>query len=319
MAQAEVGDDVLGDDPTASRLQQRIAQLLGKQAALFTPSGSMANQIAIKLHCLPGDQFYCEANCHISLYEQGGFAQLSGTVARMIPGRCGVMQLDQLPMAIAPDDDHSCRTKLLTLENTHNRGGGTIQPQQTITELCDWAKRNNLATHLDGARLFNASVATGLSLQELAQPFDTVNVCFSKGLGAPVGSALVGSAEMIRRARRVRKVLGGGMRQVGILAAAALYALENNFQRLAQDHAHAQELAWAIDRVSGFELDPLPQTNIVIFKVDPAKSSANSIVARLAEQGIGAIAFGPQHVRLVTHLDINAQQVDFACQAISRL
>jgi threonine aldolase len=316
MVSAEVGDDVFGADPTVNALQEQIADMLGKEAALFTPSGSMANQIAIRLHCGRGEEFICEQNCHIQLYEQGGYSQLSGAIAKQISGTYGVIQLSQLPAQLPPLDDHVCRTKLLTIENTHNRGGGKVQPLETVRELCSWARRLGLATHLDGARLFNAVVASGVSARDWAAPFDTVNVCFSKGLGAPVGSAIVGSKEMIREARRVRKLLGGGMRQVGILAAAAIYALNNNIQRLEVDHQHAKLIAKAVSGIDGLSVDPQPETNIVIIRVAADLGSPVALVAALASHGIGAVTFGPQHIRMVTHLDINRQQIERACECL---
>lgn len=316
MASAEVGDDVFGADPTVNALQEQIADMLGKEAALFTPSGSMANQIAIRLHCGRGEEFICEQNCHIQLYEQGGYSQLSGAIAKPIAGQFGVIQLSQLPAQLPPLDDHVCRTKLLTIENTHNRGGGKVQPLETVRELCSWARRLGLATHLDGARLFNAVVASGVSARDWAEPFDTVNVCFSKGLGAPVGSAIVGSKEMIREARRVRKLLGGGMRQVGILAAAAIYALDNNIQRLDVDHQHAKLIADAASNIEGLILEPQPETNIVIVRVAAELGSPAALVAALASHGIGAVPFGPQHIRMVTHLDITRPQIDRVCESL---
>ncbi|MBI3838100.1 MAG: aminotransferase class I/II-fold pyridoxal phosphate-dependent enzyme, partial [Planctomycetia bacterium] len=222
MAQAVVGDDVFDEDPTIHALQRQIADTLGKEAAVFVPSGSMSNQIGVRLHCGPGDEFICDAGCHIYNYEQGAYAQLSGVAARTVEGQGGVMRLEQLTGLIRGDNEHLVRTRLVCLENTHNRGAGRIQPYDVVESICTWAHRNGLATHLDGARLFNAVVATGIEARRWAQHFDTVSVCFSKGLGAPVGSALIGPRDLIRTARRHRKLFGGGMRQAGILAAAAL-------------------------------------------------------------------------------------------------
>jgi threonine aldolase len=276
----------------------------------------MANQIAIRIHCARGEEFFCEASCHINIYEQGGFAQLSGAIARTIPGRNGVIQLDQLPVALPTVDDHSCRCKLLTLENTHNRGGGTVQPLENMQALCAWAKRLGLSTHLDGARLFNAVVASGVPAKWWAEGFDSVNVCFSKGLGAPLGSAIVGSRDFIREARRVRKLFGGGMRQIGIVAAAAMYALQHNIDRLAEDHQHAQRLAQAVNQIEGLQLDPPPQTNIVIIHIDPSLATPQQLTAELQRLGVGVVPFGPQHIRMVTHLDVSAHDVRRACEAL---
>ncbi|HTN74433.1 MAG TPA: threonine aldolase family protein [Pirellulaceae bacterium] len=223
MAAAEVGDDVIDIDPTVERLQDLTAELLGKEAAIFMPSGSMTNQIAVRIHCKPGDEFICEAGCHIYNYEQAAFAQLSGVVARTVEGDCGVLLPGQLVGLIRPFNDHLVRTRLVCLENTHNRGAGRIQPYEHVAEICSWAHENGLRTHLDGARLFNAVVATKIHADRWARHFDTVSVCFSKGLGAPVGSALAGPKEMIQEARRHRKLFGGAMRQAGIIAAGALY------------------------------------------------------------------------------------------------
>jgi threonine aldolase len=227
MAEAAVGDDVFDEDPSVHALQERVADLLGKEAAVFVPSGSMSNQIGVRVHCDPGDEFICESGCHIYNYEQGAYAQLSGLATRTVDGVCGVLQLEQLTGLIRADNEHLCRTRLVCLENTHNRGAGRIQPYDVVESICDWAHANGLRTHLDGARLFNAVVASGISARDWAQHFDTVSVCFSKGLGAPVGSALAGTKEHIKKARRVRKLFGGGMRQAGIIAAGALYALEH--------------------------------------------------------------------------------------------
>jgi threonine aldolase len=319
MASAEVGDDVIGSDPSVEALQELTAELLGKEAALFMPSGSMTNQIAIRLHCNRGDEFLCEADCHVFNYEQAAFAQLSGIVARTIQGVHGVLEPHQLHGKIRPAGDHLVRTALVCLENTHNRGGGTIQPLSHVDDICRWAKENSLATHLDGARLFNAVAETGIEAKRWAVGFDSVSVCFSKGLGAPVGSALAGSREFIKDARRARKLFGGGMRQVGIIAAGALYALKHHRERLSQDHEHAQMLAAAVERAEGLELDPAPQTNIVVVRIDPALGNSAEFARRLLEQGLGVLPFGPQHIRLVTHLDINRQQIEQAGKILEEL
>jgi threonine aldolase len=313
IAYAEVGDDVIGSDPTVEALQDYVAQLLGKEAALFMPSGSMTNQIAIRLHCDRGDEFLCEADCHVYNYEQAAFAQLSGIVARTVQGKNGILDPHQLQGKIRPAGDHMAHTSLVTLENTHNRGGGTIQPLETLQEICDWAHAHHLKTHLDGARLFNAVAATGIDAKTWSNGFDSVSICFSKGLGAPVGSALAGSAEFIKQARRARKLFGGGMRQVGILAAGALYAIEHHCERLVEDHSHAKLLAEAIGNAEGLSLDPPPQTNIVVVRIDPALGTSSQVAQRLAERGLGAMPFGPQHLRFVTHLDITRGQIEQAC------
>jgi threonine aldolase len=311
MAGAEVGDDVFAEDPTVRRLESRVAEMLGKEAALFVPSGTMGNQLGIRVHCQAGDEFLCESNCHIVFYEQAAYAQLFGISAQTIEGDHGVLHVEQLMNRIRPlNNDHYTRTRLVCLENTHNRGAGRVQPYDTVVEICGWAADNGLARHLDGARLFNAVVATGIPAADWASHFDTVSVCFSKGLGAPVGSALVGPADKIRQARRHRKALGGGMRQAGIIAAGALYALENNIDRLAEDHQNARILADAIRSTPGLQLDPeMVDTNIVIFELDPELGTAAAFSARLRDEGVLMNATGPQRLRAVTHLDVSRELV----------
>jgi threonine aldolase len=320
IAAAEVGDDVIDVDPTVERLQTRCAEMLGKEAAIYMPSGSMTNQIAIRLHCRPGDEFICETNSHIYNYEQAAFAQLSGLATRTVDGRYGVLHVDQMRGLIRPDNDHMVRTRLVCLENTHNRGAGRIQPYENVVDICRWAAQNGLRRHLDGARLFNAAVATGIEVGQWAQHFDTVSVCFSKGLGAPVGSALAGPRELIRLARRHRKVFGGGMRQVGIIAAGALYALENHVARLAEDHDNAQILAAAVRETEGLELEPAQvDTNMVIFRVDPSQGSAAELAAALKEAGVLVLAINPTQIRAVTHLDVTESDVRQACEILRKV
>jgi threonine aldolase len=298
-------------------LEARIADMLGKEAALYVPSGTMSNQICIRLHCQPGDEFLCETNCHILCYEQGAYAQLFGIAAQPIEGDHGVLHVEQLMGRIRPSNDHCVRTRLVCLENTHNRGAGRVQPYDDVAEICGWAAENGLARHLDGARLFNAVAASGISAADWAAHFDTVSVCFSKGLGAPVGSALCGPAELIRQARRVRKVLGGAMRQVGIIAAGALYALEHHVQRLAEDHANARILAQAIRSTPGLKLDPESvDTNIVIFDIDPELGTATAFCARLRDEGVWMYPIAPQRIRAVTHLDVSRQQIEHASKVL---
>jgi len=320
MAAAEVGDDVLGDDPTVHRLQSRVAELLGKEAALFVPSGTMSNLIAVRLHCRPGDELICEAGCHIYNYEQGGYAQLCGVAPRAVEGRYGVLELRQLADCLRPENPHYVRTRLVCLENTHNRGGGRIQPYSTVEAICAWARSHGLATHLDGARLWNAAIATGIELTQWSRHFDTVGVCFSKGLGAPVGSALCGPRDLIAEAVRHRKVLGGGMRQSGVLAAAALYALEHHRDRLAEDHANAQRLADGIRRIDALRLEPeTVDTNLVFFHVSPEWGSAADFSSRLKDCGVLMLATGPTMVRAATHLDVSQADVDRALRAIEEV
>ncbi len=307
MFDAPVDDDVIDVDPTVARLQETIADLLGKQAAMFMPSGTMTNQVAVRLHCAPGEELICESGCHIYNYEQGGFAQLSGVVARTVPGENSVIKVDQLRNLIRPRDEHAVQTRLVCLENTHNKGGGVVLPYEEVVEVCKWAQANGLRTHLDGARLFNAVVASGISAKNWAQHFDTISVCFSKGLGAPVGSALVGSADMMGTMRRHRKLFGGGMRQSGVIAAGAMWALENNIDRLADDHANAKLLAEAIVAAEGLDLDlSRIHTNIVIFRVAPHLGSAAEFCDQAHQAGVWMFPFSNEHVRAVTHLHITS-------------
>jgi threonine aldolase len=317
MAAAEVGDDVFGDDPTVQRLQRRVAEILGKEAALFVPSGTMSNLIAVRLHCKPGDEMICEAGAHVYNHEQGGYAQINGVAIRPVQGDHGVMTLGQLETLIRPDNAHYVRTRLLCIENTHNRGGGRIQPYPVVEAICRWAREHGLRTHLDGARLWNAAVASGIELARWTQHFDTVNVCFSKGLGAPVGSAICGPQDLIAEALRHRKVFGGGMRQAGILAAAALYALDHHIERLAEDHANAQRLADGIRRIAGLRLDPeTVETNIVFFHVDPAWGTAAEFCAQLRKLGVWMLPESRTRIRALAHLDVNSADVDAALGAM---
>lgn len=320
IANAEVGDDVIDSDPTVERLQGLCAEMLGTEAAIFMPSGSMTNQIAIRIHCQPGDEFIGETGCHIYNYEQAAFAQLSGVSSKTVDGDCGILHVDQLRGLVRPENDHLVRTRLVCLENTHNRGAGRVQPYDNVVDICQWAEENGLRRHLDGARLFNAAVATGVDVADWSRHFDTVSVCFSKGLGAPVGSALAGTREMIKRARRARKLFGGGMRQAGIIAAGALYALENHVDRLAEDHAKAQVLASAVRQCRGLTLQPdTVDTNILIFNVDPNLGTASAFVAAMRDAGVLAMATAPQVIRLVTHLDVTAEQAERAGEIIGQV
>lgn len=320
MAEAEVGDDVIGFDPTVERLEARTAELLGKPAAIFMPSGSMTNQVAVRLHCDRGSEFLCEAGCHIFNYEQAAFAQLSGIVASTIPGTDGVLTVDQFEGKIRPVADHLAETRLVCLENTHNRAGGVIQPLETVAAICRWAAEHGLRRHLDGARLWNAIAATGVDAATWAQHFDSVSVCYSKGLGAPVGSALVGEVDFIRQARRARKLFGGGMRQVGMIAAGALYAMEHHCEDLKADHEKAQLLAAAVEATETLSLPAAGvQTNIVIIHVDAAWGTAAQLVERLEAAGVRCMAFGPQAIRLVTHRDLTHEEVAEAAEILQRV
>lgn len=309
MANADVGDDVIDKDPTVEALQDLTAEILGKESAIYMPSGSMTNQVAVRIHCKPGDEFLCEAGCHIYNYEQAAFAQLSGLVARTVEGSFGVLRPEQLHGLIRPENDHLVRTRLVCLENTHNRGAGRIQPYESVVAICDWAHQHGLRAHLDGARLFNAVAATSIEAAEWAKHFDTVSVCFSKGLGAPVGSALAGPRDLIKEARRHRKLFGGGMRQAGIIAAGALYGLQHHRERLAEDHANAQILATAVRSIEGLQLQPeVVDTNIVIFRIDASLGTAAQFAGALHEQGMLCLAISATQIRLVTHLDVTTAE-----------
>ncbi len=317
MAAAAVGDDVYGDDPTVRRLEARVAEILDKEAALFVSSGTMGNQLALRVHCQPGEEFLCEAGCHIFNAEQAAYAQLFGLAAHPVQGASGLLEVDQLADRIRPSDIHSPRTRLVCLENTHNAGGGRVQPFDTMAEICDWAAASGLARHLDGARLWNAVAATGIPAARWAAHFDTVSVCFSKGLGAPIGSALCGPAELIRQARWHRKALGGATRQAGIIAAGSLYALEHHVDRLADDHENARTLAGAVRVAPGLALDPdLVETNMVMFRVADALGTAAEFCTRLRDQGVWMLPVGRGRVRAVTHLDVSAGQVRRAGEVI---
>jgi len=312
MAEAEVGDDVFGDDPTVLKLQERVADLLGKQAALFVPSGTMANQIALRVLTRPGDQVICESDCHIYHYEQGGPAALSGLQLTCLEGERGALRWSDIEPAINPDDIHSTRPSLVCLENTHNRAGGCVPPQADVAEVGREAHARGLKVHMDGARLWNAHVASGLALHELVAPVDTVSVCFSKGLGAPVGSCVAGDADVIHEALRVRKLYGGGMRQAGILTAACLHALDHVLPRLGDDHRRARRLVEGLDNPA-VTLDHDVETNIVIYRT----AREDRLLAHLEEHGVMGIGFGRGRVRLVTHLMIDDDHVETALGALN--
>ncbi len=320
MAEAEVGDDVYGEDPTIRELERRTAELLGKEAALFVPSGTMSNQIAVAVHASPGDELLCETTSHVYVWEGGGVARLSGVTVRPVPGDRGLLSLDDVREKIRPDDAHYARTRLISLENTHNRGGGRVHPIESIAEISGWAREQGLATHLDGARLMNAVVASGITAREWSKHFDTVSLCFSKGLGAPVGSALAGPADLIDKAHRLRKVFGGGMRQAGIIAAGAIYALDHHVDRLAEDHANAKILARAVEDTKGLSLESGPvETNLVWIEVDPALGTASEVAAQLREGGILVSALGRQVLRACTHLNLSREDVEQAAHALRKI
>ena len=319
MNNAQLGDDVLGDDPTVIALEEKCADLLGKESALFVPSGTMSNLLAVFVHCRPGEEFICEENSHVYIYEQAGYAQLNAVSVRILPGDRGIFDTKTLESAIHEPNIHFPYTKAVFLENTHNRGGGSIWPFEKLNEICSSARKYGLTLHLDGARLMNAVVATGRPVNQWTQPFDTVSLCFSKGLGAPIGSVLVGNEYWISMARRRRKVLGGGMRQVGILAAAALYALDNHVERLAEDHQNAEKLADGIREMGRDKIrlkyDTI-DTNMVFFELADPACNAGQFCEQLKERGILMLPLGPATVRAVTHLDVDAKSVTAAIDAI---
>ena len=314
MVAAPLGDDVMGDDPTVIRLQEAVAARAGKEAGLFFPSGTQSNLGALMAHCGRGDEYLVGQLAHTYKYEGGGAAVLGSIQPQPIEhAEDGTLPLEKLAAALKPADDaHFARTRLLALENTFH---GKLIPAAYVQAATDWARRHGLATHLDGARVFNASVASGLPLAQLCQPFDTVSICFSKGLGAPVGSVLAGSAELIARAHRWRKMLGGGLRQAGVLAAACLYALEHNVERLAEDHSNARLLAEGLRGIAGVRV--LSQdTNMVFAEFEPARCEA--LTAALGAEGILMRAAYGGPTRLVTHLDVSADDVRRVVQAVAR-
>ena len=320
IASAEVGDDAICVDPTVQQLEKLTAEILGTEAAMFMPSGTMTNQVAIRILSSPGDEFLCESASHIYNYQQGAFAQLSGVASRTISGDEGIVRRADLEGTIRPTNDHMVRTRLLCLENTHNRASGRVQPLSVIEEVTGWARENGLRRHLDGARLFNAVVATGTPASEWCKHFDTISVCFSKGLGAPVGSAMAGTKEHIAEARRHRKLFGGTMRQAGIIAAGALYGLQHHVERLADDHANAQLIATAIRETDGLDLIVSSiDTNIVIFSTKGLGIPAAQFAEKLRDEGIRLSVVGEYNVRAVTHLDVSTAQVETATQAIRGL
>ncbi|WNG15000.1 threonine aldolase family protein [Cystobacter fuscus] len=317
MAEADVGDDIYGEDPTVRRLEERIAEVLGLPAALYVPSGTQANQIAMGLHCRQGDEVLAEANSHIFHYESGALSGLWGVQPAPLAGSDGLVTAEQVTAAVRTDFVGP-RSRLLSLENTHNRSGGRVWPLALFRSVVEAGRKAGLAVHLDGARLFNAAVATGMPASAWASLTDTTAVCFSKGLGAPVGSAILGSREFIDEARRLRKRLGGAMRQVGILAAGALYGLEHHVERLAEDHVHARRLAAGLAELPGVKVTPAQvETNMVVAEFP---LPVREMLGKLAAHGVlaGSTGTGPHAVRLVTHLDVSSADVDEGLARIRR-
>lgn len=318
MAEAEVGDDVYGEDPTIQRLERLAAEIMGKEAALFVPSGTMGNQVSVMTHTQRGDEVIMEAESHVYYYEVGAMAVLSGVQARPVPGRRGVMDPDDVRKAIRERNNiHFPRTSLVVLENTHNRGGGKVLPLENVKAISDIAHSNGLSVHMDGARIFNAQVATGIPVSEYAKYADSVMFCLSKGLCAPVGSMVVGSKDFINKARKNRKMLGGGMRQAGVLAAAGIIALTKMVDRLQEDHDNAKLLAQKLQQL-GYGVDPEEvETNMVVVNVTPTGKDVHTIEMELRSRGVLANANSPKTLRLVTHYGITKDDVMMAVDAFA--
>lgn len=318
MANAKVGDDVFGEDPSINELEKLSADMFGMESAIFCPSGTMTNQIAIKCHTQPGDEVICDESAHVYQYEGGGIAFNSGASVKLLQGHFGRVTAEQVKAAINPDDPHRAHTSLVCLENTSNRGGGSCYDFEEIKKIKALCGEHGLQFHLDGARLFNALVAKKETPQQYGEAFDSISICLSKSLGCPVGSLLLGKKDLIKKARRIRKVFGGGMRQAGFLAAAGIYALKNNIDRLSEDHAHAKQIAAAIEK-KGFVKMVLPvETNIIIFELDDS-ITAPALVARLKEQDMLGYAIAPNRVRLVVHLDITREMTGRTIEIFNNL
>ena len=318
MAEAEVGDDMSGEDPTVNRLEELMCELLGKEAAVFACSGTQSNQMGVRTHCLPGDELLIESGGHIASFEQGAPAALSGVTCRLINGENGMLDVADLEGKIRADNQHLCVTRLVCLENTTNVGGGRSYPLDRINRVCNWAHHHGLVVHLDGARLFNAVVATGVSAADTCRQIDTISICFSKGLGCPMGSVLVGSKSQIAKARRVRKLFGGALRQAGIVAAAALYAMEHHVERLQVDHENAKAFAEAIHGIDGLTVETSEvETNLVFFNVDPELGNAAQLSAQLKQRGVRIGASGSQRLRACTHLDLDRESVIRAAETVA--
>ncbi len=318
MASAPLGDDVFGEDPSINALQDFVADSFGMQAALFCPSGTMTNQIAINVHTRPGDEVICEAGSHVYFYEGGGIAKNSGAQVKLIHSTRGKLGASQLLDVVNPDDVHRPRTRLVSLENTTNRGGGACYSLSELDEIRAFCQQHGLGFHLDGARLMNAVVATGTVASDYGKRFDSISLCLSKGLGAPVGSVLMGSKEFIKEAKRVRKVMGGGMRQAGMLAAAGLYAYQNHVERLAEDHEHAKQLESVLLGLSDIDTVLPVETNIVIATLKPT-SSAAQFTEKLKALGIRISAISANQVRFVTHLNVSVEDMDYVINTLRSL
>ena len=322
IATAKVGDDVLGDDPTIIALQNMISELLDKEAALFVPSGTMSNAIAIRTHTKPGDEIITESTSHIYIYEGGGYAALSGCSVALVPGKLGIMTPEDVEKAIRKSDGslgHFPNGSLVCVENTSNRGGGTCYSQENLDAIAKVAHENDCAVHMDGARLFNAAIATGTNPARIVRDYDSISICLSKGLGSPVGSLLVGSSEFIALAHRWRKMFGGGMRQAGVIAAAGIYALENNISRLDDDHKRANKLASAINEMEMFSVNiEGVQTNMFYIEIN-GDLNANQVVEKLAEHDVHVLALGDNLLRAVTHIHITDEDINKSINAFKTI
>ena len=317
MANAEVGDDVYGEDPTLNRLEQRAAEIFGREAAIFLPTGTMGNQVAIKVHTSPGQEVICEERAHIFNYEMAMMSRFSGCLPRPIATSDGFLRWEQIRRKISGKTYYLAQTGLIALENTGNMWGGIVYPQEFADEICDRAHEAGLPVHLDGARVFNAAVAMGRPVAELTAKFDSIMFCLSKGLGAPVGSMLVGNARFIEEARKVRKALGGGMRQAGILAAAGLIALEKHPARLHEDHANARFLAEGLAQVPGLDIDPAKApTNILVFDISGTGMSSSEFTQKLRERQVLASGVNAETMRFVTHMDVDRAACERALRAV---
>lgn len=318
MMMTEVGDDVFSEDPSVNKLESMAAEMFGLEAALYCPTGTMSNQIAIRVHTQPGDEVICDKSAHVYQYEGGGIASNSGAQVKLIEGERGRLTAEAIKVSINPDDVHKAHTSLVCLENTSNRGGGScydIQSIKSIREICD---QRSLSLHLDGARLFNALVAKKESPKEYGKLFHSISVCLNKGLGCPIGSILIAKSTFIKKARRIRKVFGGGMRQAGYMAAAGIYALQHNIERLEQDHQHARKIAEALSHKEFTDIILPVETNIIIFSIKPSYSN-EEIVQKMRKENILLYAISVTQIRMVVHLDITPSMVDHTIEVINRL
>jgi len=317
IVEAEVGDDMSGEDPTVNRLEQIMAEMLDKEAAVYNCSGTQSNQMAVRAHCQQGDEILIDESGHIVNYEAGGAAALSGISARCLRGHGGMLDISDLEGKVRPDNQHYCITRLVCVENTTNHGGGRVWPLAQMERVGNWAHENGLKVHLDGARLFNAVIANGYSAREFCRAADTISICFSKGLGCPMGSILIGEAATISRARRARKLFGGALRQAGMMAAAAIYALDHHIERLKIDHDNAKTFAGGIAKTDGIRLNVDDvESNLVFFEIDRELGTSAQMSAKLLELGLKVNPSGPQRLRAVTHLDVNRDDILRAAQIV---